>query len=153
MNRQRWHLMKRWLLALGIALFALHATAKGNSADPQSLSRDFYSWYLTALSKDESPIDERDPLLKEYVTPQLLQKIYILIKSPDGMDDDYFLQDQDYSDGWVDHVSAGKFTINGDTASGDVTLGSDANDRQLLLITLHRDRDGWKIDDVAKENP
>ncbi|MCX8958784.1 DUF3828 domain-containing protein [Erwinia psidii] len=144
--------MKKWLLALGMALFALHAGAAQQNSDPQTTSKNFYSWYLSALNKEESPIDEHDPLLNEYVTPRLLQKIHVLIKSPDGMDDDYFLQDQDYSDSWVDHVSVTRFTINGDTASGDVTLGNDPDDRQQLLVTLHRDLQGWKIDDVAKEN-
>lgn len=142
--------MKKWILALGIALLASQADAA--EQDPQEVSQAFYSWYLKALSKDESPIDEHDPVLNQYVTPQLLQKINVLIKSPDGMDDDFFLQDQDYSDGWVDHVSVSGFTINGEIASGDVALGKDPADRQLLLVTMRKDREGWKIDDVEKEN-
>lgn len=142
--------MKKWILALGIALLASQAGAA--EQDPQKVSQDFYSWYLSALSKDESPIDEHDPVLNQYVTPQLLQKINVLIKSPDGMDDDFFLQDQDYSDSWVDQVSVSRFTVDGETASGDVALGKDPEDRQLLLVTMRKDRDGWKIDDVAKEN-
>ncbi|WP_034911529.1 MULTISPECIES: DUF3828 domain-containing protein [Erwinia] len=139
--------MKKGLLACSLMLFTLRATA----ADPEAIGRDFYNWYLTALSQDESPIDEHDPLLKKYVTPQLLQKISVLIKSPDGMDDDYFLQDQDYSDDWVDHVSVGRFTVNGEAASGDVILGNGFDDAQRLLVTLHRVGDSWLIDDVAKE--
>ena len=142
--------MKKWILALGIALLASQAGAA--EQDSQKVSQDFYSWYLNALSKDESPIDEHDPVLNQYVTPQLLQKINVLIKSPDGMDDDFFLQDQDYSDSWVDHVSVSRFTVNGETASGDVALGKDPEDRQLLLVTMRKDRDGWKIDDVVKES-
>ncbi|KGT92253.1 periplasmic protein [Erwinia typographi] len=144
--------MKRWLLAPCIALLALHVMAAEHRSDPETVSKNFYSWYLTALSKDESPIDEHDPLLKTYVTTGLLDKINVLIKSPDGMDDDFFLQDQDYSDSWVDHVSVGHFTLDGTTASGDVTLGNDPADRQLLLVTLHKEASGWKIDDVEKEN-
>ena len=144
--------MKKWLLALGMALLAWNAGAAEQDNDPQTIGKNFYSWYLSALSKEESPIDEHDPLLNKYVTPQLLQKINVLIKSPDGMDDDYFLQDQDYSDSWVDHVSVGRFTIEGESASGDVTLGNDPDDRQLLLVTMHRSGKGWKIDDVAKED-
>ncbi|HBV40347.1 MAG TPA: hypothetical protein DEF05_11845 [Erwinia sp.] len=142
--------MKKWILALGIALLASQASAA--EQDPQKISQEFYSWYLSALSKDESPIDEHDPVLNQYVTPQLLQKINVLIKSPDGMDDDFFLQDQDYSDSWVDHVSASRFTVNGEVASGDVALGKDPEDRQLLLVTMRKDKNGWKIDDVVKEN-
>lgn len=143
--------MKKWLLVPGLVL-AWHVAAAEHTMDPETVSKSFYSWYLTALSKDESPIDEQDPELKHYVTPQLLQKIHVLIKSPEGMDDDFFLQDQDYSDSWVDHVATGSFTLNGVTASGDVTLGDDPADQQLLLVTLHKDATGWKIDDVAKEN-
>lgn len=144
--------MKKWLLALGMALLAWNAGAAEQDNDPQTIGKKFYSWYLSALSKEESPIDEHDPLLNKYVASQLLQKINVLIKSPDGMDDDYFLQDQDYSDSWVGHVSVGRFTIDGESASGDVTLGNDPDDRQLLLVTMHKVGSGWKIDDVAKED-
>lgn len=144
--------MKKWLLASAMALLAWQVTAAEQNSDPEATSRNFYSWYLTALSKDESPIDEHDPQLNTFVTLRLLQKINVLIKSPEGMDDDYFLQDQDYSDSWVDHVNVGRFTLNGTTATGDVTLGNDPADRQLLLITLHKEAAGWRIDDVEKEN-
>lgn len=143
--------MKKWLLMLIAPIFALQAMAAEHNADPRSTSLAFYSWYLTALSQEESPIDEHDPLLSEYVTSRLLQKINLLIKSPEGMDDDYFLQDQDYSDGWVNNVAVSDFTLNGNRAYGDVTLGRDPDDRQHLLVTLLHERDGWKIDDVQLE--
>ncbi|MFG1173118.1 DUF3828 domain-containing protein [Erwiniaceae bacterium CAU 1747] len=143
--------MKKWLLMLIAPIFAFQAIAAEHNADPRSTSVAFYSWYLTALSKEESPIDEHDPLLNEYVTQRLLQKINLLIKSPEGMDDDYFLQDQDYSDGWVNNVTVSDFTLNGNRAFGDVTLGRDPADRQHLLVTLVHEHDGWKIDDVQRE--
>lgn len=144
--------MKKWLLMLVVTLFACRAVAAEHNVDPQGTSLAFYSWYLKALSKEESPIDEHDPLLKEYVTQRLLQKINLLIKSPDGMDDDYFLQDQDYSDGWVNNVSVSRFTYNGNRAAGDVVLGRDPSDQQHLLVTLVHERDGWKIDEVQQES-
>lgn len=144
--------MKKWLLMLIAPIFMCQAWSAEHNADPQSTSLAFYSWYLTALSKEESPIDEHDPLLKEYVTERLLKKINLLIKSPEGMDDDYFLQDQDYSDGWVNNVSVSRFTLNGNRAAGDVTLGRDPADQQRLLVTLIQEHDGWKIDDVEQES-
>ncbi|WP_455818775.1 DUF3828 domain-containing protein [Pseudomonas cerasi] len=145
--------MKKWLLMLVVSFVAFHAAAAAHNDDPQSTSLSFYSWYLAALNKEESPIDEHDPLLNEYVTDGLLKKINLLIKSPDGMDDDYFLQDQDYSDSWVNNVNVSRFTLNGNRASGDVTLGRDPTDQQHLLVTLVKERDGWKIDDVEREAP
>ena len=68
------------------------------------------------------------------------------------MDDDYFLQDQDYSDGWVNNVSVSRFTYNGNRAAGDVILGRDPSDQQHLLVTLVHERDGWKIDEVQQES-
>lgn len=143
--------MRKGLLVPAMLLLAGNGVAAQHNVDPETVSKNFYSWYLTALSKDESPADEQDPELKHYVTPQLLNKITLLIKGPEGMDDDFFLQDQDYSDSWVDHVRVGSFTLNGSTASGDVMLGNDPADLQHLLVTLHRDAAGWKIDDVEKE--
>lgn len=145
--------MKKWLLMLVVSFVAFHAAAAAHNDDPQSTSLAFYSWYLAALNKEESPIDEHDPLLNEYVTERLLKKIHLLIKSPDGMDDDYFLQDQDYSDSWVNNVSISRFTLNGNRASGDVTLGRDPTDQQHLLVTLVQEHDGWKIDDVEQVVP
>lgn len=145
--------MKKWLLLLIIPLMALQALSAEHNTDPHDTSLAFYTWYLTALSKEESPIDEHDPLLNEYITGRLLQKINLLIKSPEGMDDDYFLQDQDYSDSWINHVSVGNFTLNGKRAWGNVTLGRDPSDRQSLLVTLVHERDGWKIDDVQQALP
>jgi len=143
--------MKKWLLMLVVSLVAFQAAAAAHNDDPQGTSLAFYNWYLTALNKEESPIDEHDPLLNEYVTQRLLQKINLLIKSPDGMDDDYFLQDQDYSDGWVNNVSVSRFTLNGNRATGDVTLGRDPGDQQHLLVTLLHEGDGWKSADVEQE--
>lgn len=145
--------MKKWWLMLLASTMAFQTLAAEHNADPQGTSLAFYNWYLTALSQEESPIDEHDPLLKEYVTERLLKKITLLIKSPQGMDDDYFLQDQDYSDSWVNNVSASDFTLNGNQASGDVVLGRDPADRQQLLVTLIHEHDGWKIDDVQLESP
>jgi len=145
--------MKKWLLMLVVSFVAFQVAAAAHNDDPQSTSLAFYSWYLAALNKEESPIDEHDPLLNGYVTERLLKKINLLIKSPDGMDDDYFLQDQDYSDSWVNNVSVSRFTLNGNRASGDVTLGRDPADQQHLLVTLVQDHDGWKIDDVEQEAP
>lgn len=144
--------MKKWLLMLVVSFVAFQAAAAAHNDDPQGTSLTFYSWYLAALDKEESPIDEHDPLLNEYVTGRLLQKINLLIKSPDGMDDDYFLQDQDYSDGWVNNVSASRFTLNGDRATGEVILGRDPADQQHLLVSLVHEREGWKIDEVEAES-
>lgn len=145
--------MKKWLPLLIAPMMLLQAVAAERNTDPHDTSLAFYTWYLTALSKEESPIDEHDPLLNEYVTQRLLQKINLLIKSPEGMEDDYFLQDQDYSDGWINNVSVGNFTLNGSRAFVDVILGRDPGDRQYLLVTLLHERDGWKIDDVQQEPP
>lgn len=66
--------MKKWWLMLVVPFVAFHAAAAAHNDDPQSTSLSFYSWYLAALNKEESPIDEHDPLLNEYVTDGLLKK-------------------------------------------------------------------------------
>ena len=52
------------------------------------------------------------------------------------MDDDFFLQDQDYSDSWVDHVTTGSFTrVN--TATGATTpfkLSQSSSYEGLLVL-------------------
>lgn len=143
--------MKKWILALSIALFSVQSMAAAGSAiatAPDALAQQFYTWYLHALSEDQSPVDEHDPLLNRYVTMQLLNKITTLIKTPEGMDNDFFLQDQDYNDDWVDHVNTGKFTVNGTSASGEVVLGEEPAGQRHLLVTVHKEGRAWKIDDV-----
>lgn len=145
--------MIKGIMALCLALISSQTlSAPATIAVPEAAAQQFYTWYLNALSQDQSPIDEHDPLLVKYVTPQLLKKITTLIKTPEGMDNDFFLQDQDYSDSWIGHVTTGKFTLNGVSASGEVVLGNEPKEQRHLLVTLHQDRGGWKIDDVANED-
>ncbi|CAK9886344.1 MAG: hypothetical protein XXXJIFNMEKO3_02772 [Candidatus Erwinia impunctatus] len=143
--------MKKGLLVL-LMMVSLYARAMPANITPEKVSYTFYTWYLNALNQNESPIDEHDPQLKDFITPQLLQKIHLLIKSPEGMDDDYFLQDQDYSDSWVGHISTGRFTLSDEVALGDVVLGDDPRDQQRLLVTLRRHQGVWKLSDVRRED-
>ncbi|PIJ50391.1 hypothetical protein BL250_13275 [Erwinia sp. OLTSP20] len=144
--------MKTCLMGLLLALTAFHVAAQAPRLSPEMTGQAFYSWYLGAMNKDESPIDEHDPKLNQYVTQHLINRIQVLIKSPTGMNNDYFIQGPDYSDSWVDHISTLPFEIHGDEAKGEVVLGL-PDDQQRLLLTMKDEHGIWKIDDVSTVTP
>lgn len=144
--------MKTWLQGLLLSLAAFQVLATEPAISPEMTSKAFYSWYLAAMNKDESPIDERDPALNQYVTGQLINRIHVLIKSPAQMNNDYFLQGPDYGDSWADHITALPFEVRGTHASGDVILGL-PDDQQRLRLTLIDENGVWKIDEVEPVQP
>lgn len=144
--------MKTWLTGLLLALAAFHVVAREPALSPEMAGRAFYSWYLGAMNKDESPIDEHDPKLNQYVTQRLINRIHVLIKNPKEMDNDYFLQSADYGDSWIDHISTLPFEVRGDKAHGEVVLGL-PDDQQRLLLMMEDEGGVWKIDDVTTLTP
>ncbi|SFN19469.1 Protein of unknown function [Izhakiella capsodis] len=144
--------MKTWLTGLLLGLAVFHVSARDPALSPEMTSRAFYSWYLGAMNKDESPIDEHDPKLKQYVTQRLIDRIQVLIKRPEGMNNDYFLQGPDYGDSWVDNISTLPFEVHGGRANGEVLLGL-PDDQQRLLLKMKDEHGVWKIDDVATLTP
>src|ERR1044071_333982 len=88
--------MKRrvWLslLFLLIAAVPLGAqTAATPAKTPEAVIGEFYKWYIHAVLQNKDPLTRQRTVMRKYVTARLLREIDRMVKGPDGLDGDYFL--------------------------------------------------------------
>ena len=141
------------------ATFAAHTDAAPKLAlTPKSLSpvpvpvpapdvavRNFYNWYLAQLVANKDPFRDDKAGLKRYVSERLLTEIQRKIDSPDGLDDDYFIQTQDYMDDWVNHITAVPTRTLARLSVVSLVLGADSTQPWHLTVTMQLQADGWKV--------
>ncbi len=70
------------------------------------------------------------------------------MNSKDGMENDYFIQAQDYLEDWVTSIAVATPAANGDVATTKLTLGATDQSRSELYVTLRREKAEWKITQV-----
>jgi hypothetical protein len=119
---------------------AIHVTAK-----PDVAAATFYKWYLSELAQNHDPLSGDKKSLVPYVSASLLRQITRMMHSPDGMEADYFIQAQDYLDGWLQHVSTSDTRRQAGVATTIVTLGEKPEDQHRLSVTLLKEAGMWKI--------
>ena len=135
------------LLTLGAnALLAQAAAAK--SDQPSEVVDAFYRWYIKALVQGRDPMKQDKVTLRKFVATSLLDEIDRRMKSPDGLDADYFLQAQDYQDEWKNNVAVARPETNGAIATTLVTLTAKGSKPYRLKVTLKKDPASWKISKV-----
>lgn len=119
-----------------------------SQSTPQATLTAFYQWYLEELAKSREPLQDDRAKIQGYVSKELLREIDRLSKSPDGLEEDYFIRAQDYLEDWASHVVVSDVQIKGKTASAVVTLGATKESRERLALNLIDEGDGWKISKV-----
>lgn len=135
----------------GIALIAQSVSALAAQAaspkvvQPSEVVHEFYRWYLQSLAQDRDPVTQDRATLKKYVAKPLIDEIERRMKSPDGLDADYFLQAQDYLDEWKSNISVSQLANNGTVATVVLTLGAKGSAAYRLKVTLRKEADSWKI--------
>jgi hypothetical protein len=133
--------------------------AMGQSADvaveatPDTITQEFYQWYLGLLVDNKDPMHEEAAVFSKYVSGALTREIEKKIHSADGMEADYFMRAQDYLDDWPGNVSVIAPHIKGSTATVVVSLGAATPSRYRLKVTLAREQGAWKIRKVSRLNP
>ncbi|HEY6803336.1 MAG TPA: DUF3828 domain-containing protein [Pyrinomonadaceae bacterium] len=139
--------MKR--IALFVFAFILfvvpvsRALAVENS--PEDIVRQFYTWYIGRLVKDDfKPLKNRTVSLK-YLTPQFIAKVPGLIKKTDA---DPIICAQDFDASWVKNMKIDPATIQGAKATTNVQLDTTDANSPKLKITLKQTTAGWRIDSV-----
>lgn len=89
------------LAAVLTMIFALVIFASARAAepaipsDPANTIRSFYHWYVTVLIANQDPTKNRAEM-KRFVTDRLRNEIDKMVKGPDGLDGDYFVDAQDF---------------------------------------------------------
>ena len=139
--------MKTYLLLIFLfAVLAGSAFAQANSS-PAETSKSFYKWYLHELKAERSPADEKAKI-RTFISARLYK--WIGSKAYREYDADYFIDAQDFGEGWENNIQTSKVVVTGNTATLRVTLldkGSMGN--QILDLKLLKEGGAWKIDRVA----
>ncbi len=142
------------LAAVLTMIFALVIFASARAAEPATTSdpantiRSFYHWYVTVLIANKDPM-KNGAEMKRFVTDRLRNEIDKMMKGPDGLDGDYFVDAQDFDNNWAKSISVSNVKIRGTKATADVLLaGGDKTMNKRLSLDLVNDAGAWKIDKV-----
>jgi hypothetical protein len=139
--------MKRIVaLLIVVAAFATGRAAE-SAATPEDCIRGFYRWYVTNLVANRDPMKQRKEM-RRYATERLLKEIAKMVKGPDGLDGDYFVDAQDFDPLWAKNISISAVQINGDKATANVLLDGAKGMRKKLMVHLVREGGTWKVDKV-----
>ena len=71
-----------------------------------------------------------------------------MVKGPDGLDGDYFVDAQDFDPLWAKNISISAVKISGDKSSAHVNLDGAKGMRKKLTVFLVKDAGTWKVDKV-----
>src|SRR3954464_9690885 len=99
--------MKRIAALLTVAVVLL-ATGQVRAVDlaatPEDCIRNFYRWYVSNLVANRDPMKQRTEI-RRYATERLLKEIAKMVKGPDGLDGDYFVDAQDFDPLWAKNIA------------------------------------------------
>jgi hypothetical protein len=140
-------LMALLLICLGnIPSYAQRAGAPPSS--PEAVIRNFYKWYVHSLNQGAEPLEKQRTILRKYVTERLIREIDKIMKGPDGLDADPFLDAQDWDKDWGKNIAVSSIVSSKGIATAQVTLNGHLIPNHKLRVTLKQERAVWKIDKV-----
>ena len=140
--------MKPIALLLSLIVFAVPAARSAQTnATPEDCIRNFYHWYVTNLVANRDPMKQRTEI-RRYATERLLHEIDKMVKGPDGLDGDYFVDAQDFDPLWAKNIEISKVETRGDKSSAHVLLNGAKGMRKNLIVALVKDGGTWKVDKV-----
>jgi hypothetical protein len=139
-------MMKRTLFIFLVALVCFSA-AQAQSQTPAAAAQSFYRWYVAELNAEHDPITKNRAEMRKRVSARLAK--WFGSKAYEEYDSDYFLDAQDYDEGWAKTAIAAPGKTTGNTATVTVTLPKTSNfPRKVLNLTMIREAGAWKIDKV-----
>jgi hypothetical protein len=107
---------------------------------PEDTVRQFYAWFLKA----GFPLPKRSnlPTFRKYISQRFLKKAM----DPE-VDSVLFIDAQDDDSTWANNFTVAPATVQGQTATTEVTL-TGKTVHYKLVVTLRRENGVWKIDGV-----
>src|SRR6478752_1797324 len=118
-------------VAIAVALTVEQVPAAESAATPEDCIRNFYRWYVTNLVANRDPMKQRGEI-RRYATERLLKEIDKMVKGPDGLDGDYFVDAQDFDPLWASKISISAVQVHGDKSDAHVLLnGAKGMQRKL----------------------
>ena len=141
--------MKRIVGLFSVAAFITtgQMRAAEPAATPEDCIRNFYRWYVTNLVANRDPMKQRTEI-RRYATERLLKEIDKMVKGPDGLDGDYFVDAQDFDPLWAKNISISDVQVHGDKSSAHVVLNGSKGMRKKLMVHLVKEAGTWKVDKV-----
>jgi Protein of unknown function (DUF3828) len=131
-------------IAVMVVGFLTLSTRAQGSRPPETVLKDFYKWYITAIDKGSDPFTKGKRKLKSYVTLRFIKQIER--DEDNGLDADELTQTQEFDKDWADDVNVSKLAVKGTSATAIVTFGDSAYPR--MAVTLVKQAGVWKIDRV-----
>ena len=136
------------VLSIAAALLAIgQVRAAESAATPEDCIRNFYRWYVTNLVASRDPMKQRKEI-RQYATERLLREIDKMMKGPDGLDGDYFVDAQDFDPLWAKNISVSAVKTQGDKSSAHVLLNGSQGMKKNLVVQLVKENGAWKVDKV-----
>jgi len=135
------------LVTIAAALAAAQTPAAESAATPEDCIRNFYRWYVANLVANRDPMKQRGEI-RRYATERLLKEIDKMVKGPDGLDGDYFVDAQDFDPQWAKNISISDVQIHGDKSTALVHLDGSKGMRKKLFVHLAKGAGIWKVDKV-----
>ena len=117
------------------------------AATPDDCIRNFYNLYVTNLVANRDPMKQRSEI-RRYATERLLKEIDNMVKGPEGLDGDYFVDAQDFDPLWAKNISISGVEVHGDKSSAQVRLNGSKGMRKRLMVHLLKEAGTWKVDKV-----
>ena len=142
--------MKRIAALIALAAVLLTAgqvRAAGSAATPEDCIRNFYRWYVTNLVANRDPLKQRKEI-RQYATERLLRQIDKMVKGPDGLEGDYFVDAQDFDPLWAKNILISDVKTVGDKSSAHVFLRGSKDMQKKLVVHLVKEGGAWKVDKV-----
>ena len=141
------------LSSLLIALLSTSAAAQRTTESspvarpPEVVLKEFYKWYIHAVSHQIDPLKAGKATLRKYVTLRFIHVIERNEKLPEGegFDADYFLQTQEDSSVTDKNISISNVAVRGATATAIVTFD---DGYPKVNVSLLKEGGVWKIDNV-----
>lgn len=113
---------------------------------PESRAKDFYTWYLTAMVKEQDPTKDKT-VTNSYLSVRFSRWYYS--KAGQDADSDAFINSQEWNDAWADNIEVGEAAVTGNKAVLKVKLSSPPDEFVMnLQVILVKEGGKWKIDRV-----
>ena len=103
--------------------------------------------YSPNLVANRDPMKQRKEI-RQYATERLLKEIDKMVKGPDGLHGDYFVDAQDFDPLWAKNISISNLQTHGDKSSAHVLLNGAKGMQKKLLVHLVKEGSTWKVDKV-----
>ena len=71
-----------------------------------------------------------------------------MVKGPDGLDGDYFVDAQDFDPLWAKNIAISDTKTRGAKSSARVVLNGSKGMRKKLIVHLVQENGTWKVDKV-----